>query len=151
LSLSNFLLKNTRSIIRKESSVKKIKEALLVINDIYKNDEHLKSCSNSQILEGFVYYFLEKDGSFVQAFKKWVTYNHIYKIKKTELTQIEDINELVDVFDQIMASKSRTIFISMQFSDITKSNYNAIKDSIDDLNRELSIDLKLRQIRMDEF
>jgi hypothetical protein len=39
----------------------------------------------------------------------------------------------------------------MQFSPETEGNYKAIKDAVDEVNNTCSLDLKIREIRIDQF
>lgn len=149
LNLFNSLLKN--EIVEKdETSVEQIKKTLVTVNAIYGTDSNLEKCTNSRILEAFIFYEI-KDENLSTSFKNWIIENHIYAIEEPEILQKHDTNELVSVFDRVMESRKRTIFISMQFCEETKQNYEAIKDAVDDINSELKLDLKLREIRMDQF
>ncbi|MBB6214539.1 hypothetical protein HNQ80_000622 [Anaerosolibacter carboniphilus] len=149
LNLYKFLLKN--QIVQYDNvAINIVKSAFSAINAIYANNFQLKECSNSRVLEAFIYYYI-KDERLVQPFKNWVVDNHIYTIDETEVSNGYCINEFVTVFDKIMESRKRTIFISMQFSGDTWQNYEAIKNAVDDVNNELRLELKLREIRIDQF
>lgn len=149
LNLFNCLLK-TEVIEEDEKSIALVKNALGVVNAIYNTDLNLKNNTNSRILEAFIFYQI-KDKKLSNSFKNWIVENHIYAIEEPEILQKHDINEFVAVFDRVMESRKRTIFISMQFSDETKGNYEAIKKAVEDINSDLEFDLKLREIRMDHF
>ena len=148
LNLFNYLLK--KEVVEKdEKSIALVKNSLAAVDDIYKTDSNLKNNTNSRILEAFIFYQI-KDENLSNSFKNWIIENHIYAIKEPELLK-HDTNEFVAVFDKVMESRNRTIFISMQFCDETKENYNAIKNAVKDINNDIKFDLKLREIRMDDF
>ena len=149
LNLFDYLLK--KEVVEKnEKSIVLVKDSLVAVNAIYGTDSNLKNSTNSRILEAFIFYQI-KDKNLPNSFKNWIIENHIYAIEEPEILPKYDTNELVAVFDKIMESRKRTIFISMQFSDETKENYEAIKNAVEDINSELKFDLKLREIRMDYF
>ncbi len=104
----------------------------------------LANTTSAGLLGAFIYY-QQTSPQKVHLFKKWVLKNHIY-----ELTDL-DIAGFVKIFDKIAESKKKEIFISMQFSDETKQNYNAIKDAVDEVNRNFNEDIGIREIRIDQF
>ena len=153
LNLFNYLLK-TEVVEKDEISIERVKKSLITVNAIYGTDLNLKNGTNSRILEAFLFYQIKdenQDENRSTSFKNWIIENHIYAIKEPEILPKHDTNELVAVFDKVMESRKRTIFISMQFCDDTKQNYEAIKNAVYDINNELKLDLKLREIRMDDF
>lgn len=149
LNLFDYLLKN-EVVEKDEKSIALVKDSLVAVNAIYDTDSNLKNSTNSRILEAFIFYQI-KDENLPNSFKNWIIENHIYAIEEPEILQKHDTNELIEVFDKVMESRKRTIFISMQFCDETKENYEAIKNAVEDINRERKLDLKLREIRMDQF
>ena len=149
LNLFDYLLKN--EVIEKYGkSIALVKDSLVAVNAIYDTDSNLKNSTNSKILEAFIFYQI-KDKNISNSFKNWIIENHIYAIEEPEILQKHDTNELVAVFDKVMESRKRTIFISMEFGIKTKENYEAIKNAVEDINNERKLDLKLREIRMDQF
>ncbi len=149
LNLFNYLLK-TEVVKKDDNSIAVVKDSLVTVNAIYGIDSNLENSNNSRILEAFLFYQI-KDNNLSTSFKNWTIENHIYAIEEPEILQKHNTNELVSVFDRVMESRKRTIFISMQFCEDTKQNYEAIKNAVEDINSELKLDLKLREIRMDHF
>lgn len=119
-----------------------ISAAINKISDVYENFGGFKGSIG--LLSSLVYFELSEN-KISKAFKRWILANHIYKINKI------DAVDLVEVFERIIKAKSRQIFVSMEFGDPTLQNYKAIKNAVDDINKECNLKLKLRQIRMDKF
>lgn len=113
------------------------------INLLYA-EKKLQKVSNHGLLTAFTYYALFDDGKKLNIFYNWVIKNHIY--------HTEDIKaeELIKVFDCVLESKERTIFVSMQFGDATDENYQAIKDAIEGVNKKHNIDIEIKPIRIDK-
>ena len=149
LNLFSYLLKS-QVITEDEKSIDEVKTALVDTNALYRSVQSLKNHTNSRVLEALIYYQI-KDQHIAILFKNWVVENHIYSIEEREILQKYEGNEFVSVFDKILESRKRTIFISMQFSPDTDQNYQAIKKAIDDINSEIKADLKPRPIRIDQF
>lgn len=116
---------------------------LSAINQHYGHDD-MKNQKNSGLLSAFCHYAYE--GSCKLAiFKNWVIENHIY--------QSEEIaaQEVIKIFDCVLESKKRTIFVSMPFCREAKKNYKAISDAVDEINRTYPLYLKLNITRVDEL
>lgn len=149
INLFSHLLKD-QVITEDEKSIDTVKSALVDTNALYRSAQSLKDHTNSLVLEALIYYQI-KDKQLAISFKNWVTENHIYAIEEPEILQKYDRNELISVFDKVMESRKRTIFISMQFCPDTDQNYKAIQKAIDDINKDTKADLKPRPIRIDQF
>jgi len=96
------------------------------------------------LLSAFFHYAYQDDGK-LNVFKNWVLENHIYQTQDTEA------KEIIKIFDCVLEARKRTIFVSMQFSPETEGNYQAIKDAVEDVNKTCSLDLNIREIRIDQF
>ena len=145
-----FLL-NTFKILLKDNLLKENKAAvntfkgiLSRINTIYEQHKLLNENRDIGLLSTFVYYALKNDRE-LKTFTNWVIENHIYAIAKSEAS------ELIKVFDRVLESRRRTIFVSMQFCEDTYSNYEAITNAVDDVNKDHGLDLKIQQIRIDKL
>ena len=68
----------------------------------------------------------------------------------TTLDKIEP-NSLIEIYEKIKESKSKQIFISMQFDKESKPRYKAIKEAVTEVNNRHNLEIKLREIRIDEF
>lgn len=149
VNLFSHLLKD-QVVTGSEKSIDNVKEALVDTNALYRSVQSLRDHTNSRVLEALIYYQI-KDQYLATSFRNWVVENHIYAIEEPEILQKYEKNELISVFDKVMESRKRTIFISMQFCPDTDQNYKAIKKAIDDINHEIKADLKPRPIRIDQF
>lgn len=145
-----FLL-NTFKILLKDNLLKENKAAgntfkgkLSRINTIYEQHNILNENRNIGLISAFVYYALKSDRA-LKTFTNWVIENHIYAIEKSEAS------ELIKIFDSVLESRHRTIFVSMQFSEKTNPNYKAIENAVDDVNKDHKLDLKIQQIRIDKL
>ena len=143
--LQSFELLIKANVLQEEdAAITQLKQKLSDINTIYQDHNILQVTRNVGLLTTFVYYSM-KDKGRLKSFTSWVVKNHIYAIERS------DAKELIKVFDQVLEARHRTVFISMQFSEETNSNYEAIKNSVDDVNKEHCLDLKIEEIRIDKF
>ncbi len=126
------------------AAVNKFKETLGGINTIYQDHALLQTEKNVGLLTTFVYYALS-DKRKLKSFTTWVVKNHIYAIEQS------DAEELIKVYDKVLESRHRTVFVSMQFCEETNPNYEAIKHSVADINSEHDLDLTIEEIRIDKF
>ena len=62
-----------------------------------------------------------------------------------------DAASLVRVFESVLTARERVIFISMDFCGKTVETYRAIKRTIDEINDRHKLDIRLREIRIDQF
>lgn len=76
--------------------------------------------------------------------------NWLIENKMTTLDKIEP-NSLIEIYEKIKESKSKQIFISMQFDKESKPRYEAIKEAVKEVNYRHNLEIKLREIRIDEF
>lgn len=126
-----------------ENEVQRFKSKLSEINADYTHP-NLGEQRNDGLLSAFFHYAYQPKSK-LTIFKNWVLENHIYQTQDTEAV------ELIKIFDCVLEARSRTIFVSMQFSSETEENYNAIKDAVDEINGEFSLSLKIQEIRIDQF
>lgn len=121
-------------------------EAIKRINDTY-DDKRLQASTAQGLFAAFLYFQLADDRSrgTYEQFTNWVLRTHQY-----ELTSI-NAADLIKIFGKIAQSRKRQVFVSMQFSDDTKPNFDAIKSAIDDLNATHDLDIEIRSIRIDQF
>ena len=52
---------------------------------------------------------------------------------------------------KIRESKAKQIFVSMQFDEESRARYEAIKEAVQEINHRYNLEIKLREIRIDEF
>ncbi len=130
-------------LLEEDDTVNGFSKLLSSVNSLFSGTK-LAITTNGGLLGAFLYY-QQTSPQKVQLFKKWVLKNHIY-----ELTEV-DIDGFVKIFDKIAESKKKEIFISMQFSDETKQNYEAIKNAVEEVNRICKEDISIHEIRIDQF
>lgn len=121
-------------------------EAIKRINDTY-NDKRLKASTSQGLFAAFLFFQLSSDhtsGTYEQ-FTNWVLRTHQYELQSIHAT------DLIKIFGKIAQSRKRQVFVSMQFSDDTKPNFEAIKSAVDDLNKAHDLDIAIRPIRIDQF
>lgn len=106
----------------------------------------LKQSKAQGLLEAFLY-FTFKDNKFnLDWFTDWVLENHIYELKQVSA------NDLIAIFEKILLSKHRTVFISMQFNDaVCENHFEFIKTLIIEINTETKANIKIYPLRIDRF
>ncbi len=121
-------------------------EAIRAVNEIYA-DQRLRKCKAQGMFAAFLFWQLNPNANAgqISQFTNWVLRTHQY--------ELETINtaDLIKIFEKVAMSRKRQIFISMAFSEATKPNYDAIKAAVNDLNTKHKLDIKLREIRVDQF
>ncbi len=140
------LLLDKNVITGEDADVNKVHTAIVAVNEIYGKYSKLANCHSHALFIAFVYYELfQEHGDYRASFKNWVLSNHMYNV--------DDISpsNLVSVYDTILKARKRHIFISMDFSDDTSTHRKAIGDAIEKVNQRHSLDLKLKEIRIDEL
>jgi hypothetical protein len=132
--------------IKKLPNVKTLIGALQAVNQIYA-DPRLKEAKAQGLFAAFLFWQLKPGASTgqISQFTNWVLRTHQYELGSINAA------DLIKIFEKIAESRKRQIFISMWFADKTKPNFDAIKLAIDDLNRDHKLDIKLREIRVDQF
>ena len=58
-------------------------------------------------------------------------------------------SSLIDIYEKIRESKSKQIFVSMQFDSSSKPTYKAIKEAVKEINDKYRLEVTLREIRID--
>lgn len=120
--------------------------AIKRINDTY-NDPRLQSSTAQGLFAAFLFYHLTEDrsrGSYEQ-FTNWVLRTHQYELRSI------NASDLIKIFSKIAQSRKRQVFVSMQFSEDTKPNFEAIESAISDLNHKHDLDIAITPIRIDQF
>ncbi len=152
-TIRTFLLKTFQLLTKQQlvsfeedklvAEVIKFKSKLSKIEDVYTHQK-LGQQHNSGLLSAFVYYAYVSPSK-LNVFKNWVLENHIYQTQDTQAA------EIIKIFDCVLEAKSKTIFVSMQFCEATKGNYQAIKDAIENINNKYKQEFNIREIRIDQF
>lgn len=129
-----------------ELDTEKVFEAIKRINVTY-TDPRLQSSAAQGLFAAFLFYHLSEDhsrGSYEQ-FTNWVLRTHQYELRSINAA------DLIKIFSKIAQSRKRQVFVSMQFSEDTKPNFEAIEGAIKDLNEKHDLDIAITPIRIDQF
>jgi len=121
-------------------------EAIKRINDTY-GDKRLQACTAQGLFAACLFFQLSGDRSrgTYEQFTNWVLRTHQYELQSIHAA------DLIKIFGKIAQSRKRQVFVSMQFSEDTKPNFDAIKSAVDDLNKAHELDIEIRPIRIDQF
>lgn len=132
--------------LKTEFDTEAVFEAIKRINDTY-TDPRLKSSTAQGLFAAFLFFLLTEDrsrGSYEQ-FTNWVLRTHQYELRSINAA------DLIKIFSKIAQSRKRQVFVSMQFSEDTKPNFEAIESAINDLNEKHDLDIAIKPIRIDQF
>lgn len=139
------LLIHKRLISGNNSEITRVQTAIHSVNSIYNAHDVLQNCYSPALFTAFVYYELNRaSGDFRKSFKTWVLSNHIYTIDNIPA------DDLIKVYDTILSSKSRNVFLSMQFDPQSEEIKQAVNEAIREVNRKHSLGLQIKYIRIDE-
>jgi len=121
-------------------------EAIKRINDTY-SDKRLQASTAQGLFAAFLFFQLSADRSrgTNEQFTNWVLRTHQYELQSIHAA------DLIKIFGKIAQSRKRQVFVSMQFSEDTKPNFDAIESAIEDLNNAHELDIAIRPIRIDQF
>ncbi len=122
----------------------KVKGALKKVNHIFGNYDELKTNKDISIVIAAVYLLISETGD-INLFIKWLLKNYI-----NDLERLDPLS-LIEIYKKIRESKEKQIFVSMQFDNNTKVHYDVIKRIVNKINIDFSLDIKLSEIRIDEF
>ncbi len=146
LKLFKFLL-DEKILTDSENSIRRFKHAFSDVNALYSKSTSLNNSRNNGLLAAFLYFQLRQDNDVVvPSFLQWVLSNHI--------TEIDYLNpkDLTKVFDKIIQSKNRRIFVSMPFGkEKTDNPYAIINRVINEINTEFTLKVKIKAERVDWF
>ena len=116
-------------------------DAFIELESCYGKYPSERISANYQLFVVHLYFWCKKKLDF---FSNWVLKNHIYELNSV------DIEGLITIFEKILSSKKRTIFLARDFSDNTKQNHMAIEDAIGDINKSVPLELNLELLRIAE-
>lgn len=128
-----------------ENAVRRFKEALVKVNGFFDTHPALKDSKNRGLLAALVYYELKK-GVPVGSFIRWVLDNHLHLIEQSSSA------DLIAIFDKILASRKRTVFVSMPFGkEKPDDHYATIQRVCKEVSEEYSLKPPLKVERVDWF
>lgn len=121
-------------------------QAIKAVDQTYA-DGRLQASTAQGLFAAFLYFQLSADRSrgTYEQFTNWVLRTHQYELRSINAA------DLIKIFSKIAQSRKRQVFVSMQFSDDTKPNFEAIKSAVDDLNVKHDLDIAIRPLRIDQF
>lgn len=102
-----------------ENAIKRFKEALGKVNSLFASSPMLKESANRGLLAALVYFELKKDTP-VNSFVNWVLNNHLHLIEESGFA------DLIAIFDKVLESRKRTIFVSMPFGKTKPDDHYAV-------------------------
>lgn len=150
---------------RLQGEVDRIRQALIDVNAHYgaASGQALRASGCHGVLTAFVYFALKNEGRQLPAFARWIEANRIDRLSPATTTrslgyhyhlgrtQAVDAASLVDVFESVLTARQRQIFISMAFREETKETFETIKKTVRQINERHKLDIRLREIRIDQF
>lgn len=148
------LLLDRKAIHRHESVVDKVLAALKQVNKLYETDGTLQKNDNPDLLAAFAYFSLkDKDERRLNAFAGWVRGNLLAQIKRPAANKptMELADSLISIFEQVMESRRKTVFVSMQFCSETKETYLTIEKTVHQINEKHKLAIKIKPVRIDHF
>lgn len=146
-----------------DAQVPRLRNAFQRVNTIYQERPKLAENGCHGVLVAFLYFAMHKEGRQLSAFARWVTSNRIDHLAPVTTTQglgyhyhlgrvqAVDAASLVSVFVSVLAARRREIFISMAFRKETEETYKTIQKTVQQINNEHQLDIRLREIRIDQF
>lgn len=133
----------TSRISEENRSDQRVRDAMTDLESFLQANIEASKTRCIGVLHAYIYFFLLDKYKYT-AYKTWLVENHIYRITKMKG------NEIIYIFDAILESISKTIFIAMPFYTTTNKTYQGVKDVIHSLNQEFNFGLELRPLRIDK-
>ena len=128
-----------------ENAIKRFKEALSRVNAMLDKSPVLKDSTNCGLLAALVFYEL-RPGVPTTSFVSWILDNHLHLIKESNSL------DLIQIFDMVLASRRRKIFVSMAFNeDASENHYKIIERVCRETSDKFSLRPALSVHRVDWF
>jgi hypothetical protein len=128
-----------------ENAIKRFKAALVKTNSLVDDHNSLSESENNGLLAALVYYQLKSPQS-VSSFVGWVLENHLHLIKDTNTA------DFIQIFDKVLESRKRTVFVSMPFGkEQTENHYKIIERVCKDVSNDHNLKPDLKVERVDWF
>lgn len=122
-----------------------ISQAIIEAGNGYKQKFHDHPCGLGLMVTA-VYYALDSRPKLDQ-FLGWAWRNHIHRIEDTPEKRGITPESLKRVYECVLGARNKTIFVSMPFADDScDSQYNAIEDVVQEINRAHHADLKIYRV-----
>jgi hypothetical protein len=128
-----------------ENAIRRFKAALSAINGLLAQHTALVDCRNPGLLGALLCYQL-KAPRHCNAFLRWIIVNHLY------LVQDSNSSDFVKIFDRILESKIRKIFVSMPFGkDLIDDHFGVISRVCKEISDHYGLKPPLEAQRVDWF
>lgn len=140
----NFLLEKN-VLGDNKNAIKRFKEALVRVSALFDAQPALKDSTNRGLLAALVYYEL-KPSMPTASFVRWVLDNHLHLIKESNSA------DLIKIFDKVLESRRRTVFVAMAFNkDATENHYKIIERVCKEVTDAYNLKPVLKVQRVDWF
>ena len=128
--LSKSIFESLLGTMPNDKLVTEVKESLLTVNELYKDNDKLKGNNSEGLFTALLYYNV-KDKPKYNFFKEWVLNHHIFEIKEARY------QTLIEIFDKV-SDQTVKVFVAMPyFSEDEVESYNqAYKRIIDKIKAE---------------
>ena len=128
-----------------ESAIKRFKDALAKANALFDEQPSLKDTHNRGLLAALIYYVLKGAPASV-SFVRWVVENHLHYIADSSAS------DLTQIFDKVLESRKRTIFVAMPFGKTpTENHYLIIERVCQEVSKTHDLKPALKVERVDWF
>lgn len=128
-----------------EGAIAKFKGAMQRAHSLFESHPALQKATNPGLLGALVHYEI-KGSPKADVFVRWVLANQLHKIGRS------DAAELIKIFDQVLLSRGRKIFVSMPYGkDETNNHWETIVRICTEVSKEAKFDLPLVPERVDLF
>jgi len=127
------------------SAVGKFKHSLGNVNALLDSYPALKESTNRGLLAALIYYQLKPSVPTI-SFLHWVLDNHLHFIKDSNSA------DLISIFDKVLESRKRTVFVSMAFKKkASEFHYKIIERVCDEVTTIYKLKPALKVERVDWF
>ncbi len=142
LKLFDFLIQR-KALGENENAIRRLKEVLVALQSLFEQHPDLRESKNFGLLVACVCFDLDHKVP-IQAFVRWVIANHVHEIGESHP------GDLVAIFQKIMETRNRTIFVSMPFGkNETENHFTAASEVVEAINRDypdLKPPLKVKRV-----
>jgi len=129
LKLFDFLI-TQNTLGENDNAIRRLKEALVATQSLFEQHPALRESKNFGLLIACAYFHLDRKVP-ILAFVRWVLANHLHEIGESHP------GDLVAIFQKIMQTRNRTIFVSMPFGkDVTENHYTAICEVVEAIKHD---------------
>jgi hypothetical protein len=128
-----------------EHAIQRFKKAISEVNAVFQNHPALRDSTNRGLLAALTYYQLKSTRT-VSSFVRWIIDNNIYLIADSSTP------DLISIYDKILESRKRTIFVSMPFGKTKSDEHYAIIEKVaEELSEkhDLKPPLKVERVDLD--